>query len=136
VEAGTASAILIDPINGRPMIPSVTIKCLSRSEAMDPKVRVALCGTEVAIRDYFDVDHSVISGKLDLTDYAFLDLVRRKVATPPMDVVEVSDVRVEDLRRQNESQLKPVLREREFVQFDLERAVGTVRELVVELTRR
>ena len=39
---------------------------------------------------------------------------------------DVSAGRMEQLRRQLDAQLRPVLREREFAQFDLPRAIGTV----------
>jgi len=102
---------------------------------MAEKVRAALCRRDVAIRDYFDVDHEVHSGKLDPFDPAFLDLVRRKLAAPRTGPVDVSDARDADLRRQLDAQLLPVLRERDFVQFDLERAVSTLRRIARELTR-
>jgi hypothetical protein len=45
---------------------------------------------------------------------------------PGNDPVDVSPARITALRSQVESQLKPVLRDRDFVEFDLDHAFRTV----------
>lgn len=136
VEAGRARTAVLNPLTGRPLIPPFTVETLSYDEAIAEKVRAALCRRDVAIRDYFDVDHAVHSGKLDPFDPAFLNLVRRKIAAPRTGPVDVSDARVADLHRQLDAQLLPVLRERDFAQFDLERAMSTARGIAQKVARR
>lgn len=66
---------------------------MSRDEAMAEKLRAALSRRDVAIRDYYDVDHAV--------------------------------------RR-----LRPVLRDPDFAEFDLDRAFATVLEVAAALGYR
>lgn len=115
VAAGAAHTAVLNPVTSEPLIPPFTVEALSYREAMAEKVRAALCRREVAIRDYFDVDHAVRTRELDPFDPLFLDLLRRKIAAPRTRAVDVSDERVHDLRRQLDAQLLPVLRERDFL---------------------
>ena len=48
---------------------------------------------------------------------------------------DVSAGRMEQLRRQLDAQLRPVLREREFARFDLPRAIETVHRVAEALAR-
>jgi hypothetical protein len=48
-------------------------------------------------------------------------------------IADVSDARMQLLDRQLEAELRPVLREHEFVAFNLERAVRTVRAVAAAL---
>jgi hypothetical protein len=54
-------------------------------------------------------------------------------AVPGTGAVNVSPERLDDLRRQVGSQLRPVLRPREFDRFDVDRAFGIVRRLAESL---
>lgn len=132
---GAARTALLNPVNGRPLVQPFPVVCLTYRETMAEKVRAALCRREVAIRDYFDVDHAVRTAGFDPLEPGFLDLVRRKLEIPRTGPVDVSDARVEQLRQQLDGQLLPVLREREFAQFDLQRAVEAVRGIARELVR-
>jgi len=53
-------------------------------------------------------------------------LIRDKIAIPGNDLVNVSDLRMSSLRRQLTTRLRPVLRQSDFDEFDLDRAIGTV----------
>lgn len=123
---GSSRTMLLNPINRQPLVEAFPVSCLSYREAMAEKLRAALCRREVAIRDFFDVDYAVRNGALDTRDRALLDLLRRKIQVPGTAPVDVSPNRVRQLRRQLEAELRPVLREQDFAQFDLERAVGIV----------
>lgn len=100
---------------------------------MAEKVRAALCRRDVAIRDFFDVDHAVQGRGLDVTDGEFLELVRRKLSAPGTAAPDVSVDRMRLLQPQLEAELRPVLRARDFETFDLQRAIGTVREVSQQL---
>lgn len=55
-----------------------------------------------------------------------MEQVRQKLAVPGNEPVDVSADRLAALRRQVEPQLRPVLREQDFAQFDLDRAFTAV----------
>ena len=94
---------------------------------MAEKLRAALSRPEVAIRDFFDIDHAVRVTGLDVTGREFIRLLRAKLAVPGTGAVDVSLGRLADLRSQVDAQLRPVLRAREFDLFDLDRAFEIVR---------
>lgn len=133
---GASKTALLDPVNGQALVEVYAVPCLSYPEAMAEKLRAALCRSEVAIRDFFDVDYAVRNAGLKTLEPAFLELLRRKIAVPRTGPVDVSAARMERLQRQLEAQLRPVLREREFAEFDLGRAIETVRAVAQELARR
>ena len=53
-------------------------------------------------------------------------LIREKIAIPGNDPVNVSDRRMSRLKGQLTTRLRPVLRQREFEEFDLDRAMTAV----------
>ena len=126
IHEGTSKTALLNPINGRALVEEYSVPCLSYPEAMAEKLRAALCRREVAIRDFFDVDYAVRNAGFNTLEPEFLELLRRKLAIPGTGPMDVSLDRMGQLQRQLHAQLRPVLREQDFEQFDLERAVGTV----------
>jgi hypothetical protein len=69
-------------------------------------------------------------------DDTFIELVKGKLAVPGNDAVDHSDARLNLLGRQLDSQLKPVLRQKYFVGFDLRRALNIVTGIATELGKR
>jgi len=132
---GASKTALLNPIDGQPLVDVYRVLSLSYAEAMAEKVRAALCRREVAIRDFFDVDHAVRHARFNTIEPAFLELLRRKIAIPRTGPADVSARRMEQLQRQLDAQLRPVLREQEFAEFDLARAIETVRAVEQELAR-
>lgn len=132
----TARTILIDPISQKPMVPPQPVRCISKTEAFAEKFRAALTRREAAIRDFYDIDYSVRKLALDPRNENMVQLIRQKLAVPGNDAVDVSNERLATLRQQVEPQLKPVLRESDFQDFDLERAFKTVAEVVKNLLER
>lgn len=130
---GEARTLLRDPISGSPLAPALTVPCLSRAEAMAEKLRAALSRREAAIRDFYDVDHAVRRLGFHVQAPELIGLVREKLAVPGNEPVDVSAARLAVLKPQVESRLKPVLRDRDFVEFDLERAFATVAEVAAAL---
>jgi predicted nucleotidyltransferase component of viral defense system len=124
---GSARTVLLNPVTGKPAVDPPRVECLSHDEAMAEKLRAAMCRRDVAIRDYFDVDHAVSAGRFDPLERSFLMLLRRKLEVPMTSPVDVSDDRTKALQRQLQTQLRAVLRQQDFVGFDLDRAVATVR---------
>jgi hypothetical protein len=77
----------------------------------------------------FDVDHAVRHLDLRPEDDVLVELVRRKLAVPVNAPVEVTAARLAALRRQVRGELRPVLREADFAEFDLDRAFAVVADL-------
>lgn len=130
---GKAATLLLDPLSGLPLAPLLTVPCISRDEALAEKLRAALSRREVAIRDFYDVDHAVRRLGLRPDTSRLVRLVRKKLAVAGNDPVDVSAARLAALRTQLESELKPVLRTRDFAEFDLERAFATVARVAAAL---
>jgi len=132
---GEAQTLLLDPISGSQLAPTLTMPCISRQEAMAEKLRAALSRREIAIRDFYDIDYAVRKLSLRVLESELVGLVREKLAAPNNDPVNVSPDRLAALRSQLESQLKTVLRARDFAEFDLDRAFATVAEVAAALER-
>lgn len=128
-----SNTMVLNPVNGRPLVDASFVSCLSFQEAMAEKLRAALTRRDVAIRDFFDVDHAVRHGTLDVQDRALLELLGRKLQVAGAGAVDVSADRLGQLRGQLEGELQPVLRKQDFDQFDLERAIRTVRAVALQL---
>jgi predicted nucleotidyltransferase component of viral defense system len=124
--AGEARTLLLDPISNAPVVPIVAVACLSRAETMAEKLRAAMSRREVAVRDFYDVDYAVRRLGFRVNDPDLLALVRAKLAVLGNDPVDLSAARIAALRLQVEAQLKPVLRDRDFAEFDLDHAFRTV----------
>ncbi|MBM4323732.1 MAG: nucleotidyl transferase AbiEii/AbiGii toxin family protein [Deltaproteobacteria bacterium] len=123
---GPARTIMLDPVSGKPLLAPVSMKCISKAEAMAEKFRAALSRREAAIRDFFDIDYAIRRLGLHPKDSDFIQLIRRKLNMPGNDPVDVSGNRLNILRLQLEPHLKPVLRSKDFVEFDLDRAFEIV----------
>lgn len=72
---------------------------------------------------------------VDLSKKEFLDLAIRKLIVPGNDPVNITPARQEMLRRQLETELKPILREKDFQRFDLDRAFDLVAQIGSRLQR-
>jgi hypothetical protein len=95
-------------------------------EAFAEKFRAALSRREAAVRDFFDLDYAVRRLGLRPENPDLIELVRRKLAVPGNEPVNVSASRLAALRQQVGPQLQPVLRAEDFAEFDLERAFRAV----------
>jgi predicted nucleotidyltransferase component of viral defense system len=126
---GAARTILQNPLTNRPMVMPITVRCIETVEGLAEKFRAALSRREPAIRDFFDIDYAVRKGGLHADRADFVKQVGLKLAIPGNDPIDVSARRLDALRRQVESQLRPVLREPDFAEFDLDRAFKIVTEM-------
>ncbi len=133
VISGLARTILLDPVSGRPLVKSVALRCISRMEAFAEKFRAAPSRREVAVRDFYDIDYAVRKLGVNQQDADLVNLVRQKLAVPGNEPVDISVDRLSALRQQIEPQLKPVLRGRDFWEFNLERAFRAVAEMAAEV---
>jgi predicted nucleotidyltransferase component of viral defense system len=124
---------LLHWVQGGPLLEPFPLLCLTYAEAMAEKLRAALSRQEVAIREFFDIDHAVRAGRLDVTDAEFVRIVRAKLAMPGNGAANVSQQRLDGLRQQLDARLRPVLRAQEFDVFDLDRAFEIVRSVAEAL---
>lgn len=120
---GQAGTLLLDPIGGDAMIPAVAVGCIDMIEAMAEKFRAALSRQDVAIRDFYDIDYAAKHLGLEMGSDQMVDLVRRKLAVTGNLPVDIGEQRLADLKRQLDTRLRTVLRERDFQAFDLEQAI-------------
>lgn len=131
---GSARTMLQNPLTNRPMVTPITLRCIEKVETLAEKFRAALSRREPAIRDFFDIDYAVRQGGLRPDEAGFIQQVGQKLAIPGNDPVDVSERRLDALRRQVEPELRPVLRDRDFAEFDLDRAfeIGTRMAIAIE----
>lgn len=129
----SAHTLLLDPVSGGPMVEPAQVQCLSLKEAFAEKYRAALSRREAAIRDFYDLYHATARLGLDPTDEEFVRLVRRKMAVPGNEPVDVTVDRLRILERQLEPQLRSVLREQDFHGFDLAAAFHLAVEMAARL---
>jgi len=126
IELLDTRTMLLDPFRDLPAIPVFQTPVLSLREAYAEKLRAALTRQVPVIRDFFDLDHAISAGKVDIADSQLIDLLRAKLGIPGNGPVDVSPRKVERLRGQIETQLRPVLREVDLERFNLDRAVEQV----------
>lgn len=126
---GSARTLLLDPITGNAAVLPVSSRCIAKIEALAEKFRAALSRRDVAIRDFYDIDHAVRKDGLNPEDAELVNHVRQKLAIPGNEPIDVSERRLSGLHQQVEPQLRPVLRERDFAEFDLGRAYNIVLEM-------
>lgn len=127
---GQARTVLLDPLSGTPLVPTMPVPCIAQAEAFAEKFRAALSRRDVAIRDFLDLDYAVRNLKLAPSDAAFVTMVQRKLSIPKNEPVNVGAERLVQLRGQVDGRLRPVLRVRDFAAFDLDRAFGIVAGMV------
>jgi hypothetical protein len=90
---------------------------------------------EPAIRDFYDIDHAVRRLSIRPHEASFIALVVRKLAVPGNGEADVSAARLRQLRLQLEARLRPVLRPRDYAEFDLERAFELVSAMAASVRR-
>jgi predicted nucleotidyltransferase component of viral defense system len=130
---GPARTLLLDPVSGPPILKPVVVRCISRIEAYAEKFRAALSRREAAIRDFYDLDHAVRKLYFQPHEAQLVALVKQKLAVPGNEPVDISGPRLAALRQQLEPQLKPVLRDSDFAEFDLDRAFKIVTEMATKV---
>lgn len=131
---GLARTIILSPISGKAMIQPIPIPCISYDEAMAEKFRAALSRREPAIRDFYDIDYAVRKLNFTPSRKNFLALISKKLAIPGNDPVDISENRLTAIRQQLVTQLKPVLRAHDFIEFDLESSFRVVVDVAAKLS--
>jgi len=128
-QKGLVKTLLFNPFTRNTVVPEFSVMCLSLDEAYAEKIRAALTRAELAIRDFYDIDYAVRKMGLDLSKEGLVELVRKKLAVPENDPVNLDLPQKEMLKAQLNTELKPILREEDFQQFNLDRAFNLVAEV-------
>ncbi len=132
-ESRLASTIITNPFSGRPLLPPFEVGAMTLQEAYAEKIRAAITRKEPAIRDFFDVFHAIRKWGLNTQDPVFLKMVKAKIDVPGNKPIDLSEERKQELKRQMEAQLKPVLRPSDFDGFNLNEAFELVRHIIEAL---
>ena len=134
-ESADARTLVQNPfIVDRSIVPAYRVNAMSLKEAYAEKVRAALTRREPAIRDLFDLSsHVMDSIELNLLEAEFLSLVKVKLKVRGNDPVDVSPERKRIQVQQCESHLKPVLRKKDYLEFDLDDAFERVVQVASSL---
>lgn len=133
VSMAAARTILGNPISAGFFVPPVKIPSLSLLESFAEKFRAALSRQEPAIRDFYDIDYAVRHLGINVNDPDLADLLIKKMAVPGNGPIDVSRARLDELRRQVHSQLKPVLRGKDFEEFDMDRSFEVVAKMALKI---
>ena len=115
-------------MSDRPLLDPTSLRCIAKIEAFAEKFRAALTRRDVAIRDFYDIDYASRRLGIHLSEAELIKLVKQKLEVPGNLPVDISQQRMDALRKQLETQLRPVLREKDYTEFDLEHAIQTVIE--------
>jgi len=128
------STLLIDPFNEQKIIPDFKTQCLSIEELFAEKFRAALSRREPAIRDYFDVFYAMHNLDINFESDSFLTLVKEKLSIPQNDPISISKIRKKQLQNQIDTELKPVLRAKDFEQFEFELVYSLVERVALKIS--
>lgn len=125
--------MLLDPLTGEALVGNILVACIAKDEAFADKFRAAATRREVAIRDFYDLDHASRNGFIDLMDAKILALIRKKLVVPGNDPLNLSADRLVELRAQLVPRLRPVLRQKDYDAFDLDRAFALVLQIAEQV---
>lgn len=86
-----ARTILINPLRDEPAIAPLSLSALSLREVYAEKFGAALTRRVPAIRDFYDIDYAIRTGRLDTAEDKLIELVRNKLAVPDNDPIDISE---------------------------------------------
>jgi len=116
------------------LLPPFKVGAMTLQEAYAEKIRAAITRKEPAIRDFFDVFYAIRKRGLNTQSPDFLSMVKAKIDVPGNEPIDLSEERKQELNRQLEGQLKPVLRPSDFDGFNLNEAFELVRNITEALS--
>ena len=127
-----AKTLLVDSITQNPVLPDFSVKGLSLKEAYSEKIRAALSRVNPAIRDIFDVHYAVKNQLIDIKD--MIPIVKHKLGVLNRKI-DLSAKRRKELLTQFQESLKPVLRQKDFEEFDFEQTWKWLKTLEKEIAK-
>jgi predicted nucleotidyltransferase component of viral defense system len=107
---------------------------MTMKEAYAEKIRAAITRKEPAIRDFFDLLHAVRKRGLNIRDPELLSMVKAKIDVPGNKPLDLSQERKQEINRQLEGQLRPVLRRSDFEDFNLNAAFELIHNITKALS--
>ncbi len=128
-----ARTLLTDPFRRTIVVSPFPVVALSCCEASAEKLRAALTRRDPAVRDFFDLEHAFRAGSTHVHQTELLAMLRRKLLIPGNKPVDVSPAKLNQLRAQLLTELRPVLRSDDYDRFDLEQAFRRVAALAALL---
>lgn len=128
-----AKTLVKDAISGDFLINPYPVQCLTKIEAYAEKLRAALTRAKPAIRDIFDLDYALRYKILDVYNKEFQELTKIKLVRPEPLAIDLFDSKKQILESQLETQLRPVLREEDYRQFDFEKAWSDLNQIASHL---
>jgi hypothetical protein len=126
IHRGVARTMLQHPGTEANAVMGSVVHTISLTEAYAEKFRAALTRPEVAVRDFFDIDYAMQSGIIHVDNQQLIALVKRKLAVPGNLPVNISKERMQELEAQITTRLRPVLREKDYQVFEVQRAIDAV----------
>lgn len=143
-EVGLREEILIEPVNGKvrtilenpftdkPGIQEFDLVVLALEETYAEKLRAALTRREPAIRDFYDIYYAVFELGIDMGPL-IMSILKKKLQVPDNSEIDLSTARKKELISQLETQLKPVLRSKDYESFDFDKAFGFISDIAVKV---
>ncbi len=119
---GKANTLVMDPYSDLPLMSPINIRCLSLLETFAEKIRAALARKKAAIRDLYDVWYAIEKKIIDPENEKLIKFVVQKMTIPEILAIQVEMSRKHEFKTQLETQLKPVLQDKNFIAFDFEKA--------------
>ena len=121
-----AKTLLENPLTQKPVLPDFHVVGLSFKEAYSEKIRAALSREKPAIRDIFDIHYAIkkrlieeTKGYIKVHDISPMVKYKLKVLNCQIDL---SAERKKEFLSQMKTGLKPVLRQKDFEEFNFEQA--------------
>ena len=127
------STIATNPFSDLTLFPEFSVQVMNIEEALSEKIRAALTRREPAIRDFYDIHLAIALKRIDLFDQDFLKMVMYKISIPGNAPIDVSSERKDQLNLQLNTQLRPVLRKKDFVNFNLDQTFLVMKEIAAQI---
>ncbi len=133
-----AKTLLRDPIAQKPALPNFFVTCLSLKEAYSEKIRAALSREKPAVRDIFDIHYALkkqlieTKGPIKIHDISPMVKDKLKVLNRKIDL---SPHRKKEFLSQLRTDLKPVLRQKDFEDFNFEQAWNWLKKLEQSISK-
>jgi predicted nucleotidyltransferase component of viral defense system len=128
-----ARTLIRNVFTGEELMPPFAVRAIDLAEALAEKTRAALARREAAIRDFFDLHFALEHLELRLDDPVFLGLLRKKLAVPGTERVQLTTERLRALEQQSRTELPAVLRTKDIEKFDLGRIWTALTRLAEKL---
>ena len=127
-----AQTLLMNPLTQNPVLPAFPVKGLSLKETYSEKIRTALSREKPAIRDIFDIHYAVKNHLIDIKD--MISMIKHKLNILNR-TIDLSAKRKKEFLTQLQTNLKPVLRQKDFYEFDFEQAWKWLKILKKEISK-